>query len=297
MEKNDKTDTGAQAIIDFARDNGEVDTIDLGGGAEVLSVPLGRRIESTKLYLDQFRKAPERKKGTAKLTSLDSFIDHVKRHKDDDTVLFAIESEPALLSVYDYNKGGPTGAPRFGEHRARYTFPLSDEWNAWKKAAAGPMNQAAFAEFLEDRIGDVMDPLKVGETITEFAVQLGVDVATPQKLMTLSRGLQVNVSAVVKNAVTLTSGEGEIQFGEEHKDSGGAPLRVPGCFAIAIPVFKLGAIYQVPVRLKYRREGGVISWFVTPNRTAVIFEDAFGEAANKAANETKLPLFYGTPEA
>ena len=47
--------------------------------------------------------APERKKGTAELTRLESFCAHVKRHKDKDTVIFAVDgSRPARLKVVRY---------------------------------------------------------------------------------------------------------------------------------------------------------------------------------------------------
>ena len=57
-----------------------------------------------------------------------------------------IPKSPSLLAVYDYNHGGEKGDPRFGQHRASYSFPLSDEWQAWMRAGAlEAMTQEAFA--------------------------------------------------------------------------------------------------------------------------------------------------------
>ena len=292
-----------QAIIDAAKSYGAAEVIELGkGGPIVLSLPGthgGRDAKSVKPFLDEYLKAPERKKGTAAMTSLDSFIAHVNRHKDKGTVVFAIDDPkfPSLLAVYDYNHGGEKGEPRFGQHRASYSFPLSDEWQAWMRAGAcEAMTQEDFAELIEDRIGDVMKPEEGGDMIKEFAVNLGVELAGPQRLMTLSRGLKVNVSSKVTNATNLSSGEGQLQFTEEHKTEGGDTLRVPGGFALAIPVFRLGNPWQVPVRLRYRVKGPVVTWTVGLHRTDLTFATAFKQAVETTAADTGLPLFFGKPE-
>ena len=291
------------AIIAAAEKYLTEEVIEVGENDRAIVLPSGKRVESLKKIYDEYRDAPERKRGTAKLTSLDSLIAHANRHKDGNSVLFASDdpNSPSITAVYDYNLAGETGAPRFGQHRAHYAFPLSDEWLAWKKAAAGPMKQEAFAEFLEDRIVDVLDPASmdapIGDSITEFAAQLGIDLASPQKLMTLSRGLSVKINATAKNAVNLTSGEGELTFSETHVNDQGVTLRVPGGFAIGIPVFRLGAGYQVPVRLRYRVAEGKVTWTVAMQRTDLVFADAIKEAADKAKAGTSLPLFFGAPEA
>ena len=65
-------------------------------------------------------------------------------------------------------------------------------------------------------------------------------VATPAQLIQLSRGLQVNVSSVVKNIVNLASGEASIAFDEQHTDGDGQPLKVPGIFMLSIAPFFMG---------------------------------------------------------
>lgn len=291
------------AIIEAAKRYGAAEVIELGkGGPLVLSVPGssgGRTIQSVKPLLDEYLKAPERKRGTAAMTSLESFITHVNRHKDKNSVVFAIDDPkaPSLLAVYDYNHGGEKGDPRFGQHRASYSFTLSDEWQAWMRAGGcEAMTQEAFAELIEDRISDVMKPEEGGDTIKEFAVNLGIDLASPQRLMTLSRGLKINVSSTVTNAVNLSSGEGQLQFTEAHKTEAGDVLRVPGGFALAIPVFRLGESWQVPVRLRYRQKGPAVTWTVGLHRTDLIFATAFKEAVKTAAADTALPVFFGKPE-
>jgi len=273
-----------------------------GKTAEVLVLPDGLKAHSIKGYIDEYRIAPERRKGTAKVTSLESFINHVTRFKDDDSAIFADNKQesPSLLAVLDYHRKTAEGAPRFGDHRTFYPFPLSKEWQAWMKQNGQPMAQADFAAFLEDRIGDVLAPLDGDENgdekLQQLSQLLGGNFAGPAKLMEISRGLSVNESARVKNATNISSGESQIVYETEHHDATGAPLKVPNMFLIGIPVFEMGTPYRIAVRLRYRLRSGTIAWFYELYRSEHVFDDAFDEACKEAGEKTGLPVFMGKPE-
>jgi uncharacterized protein YfdQ (DUF2303 family) len=262
------------------------------------SVPRGRELLSVKKYLDEYLEAPERRKGTTEVTTIDSFVDHVKRFADEDSAIFANDDpkSPALLAVLDYHRAGAVAAPRFGKHRTSYQFPVSEEWAAWM-APRDSLDQASFAAFLEDRIGDVMDPSSVGEGTRADAEKLGINLVGPAKLLELARGLSVRVDSQVAQHVNLSTGETSLAFDEAHKDKAGKPLKVPNGFVVAIPIFRGGALYQIPVRLRYRVRSGSITFSTALHRPEESFRDAFAEACAKAAEATGLPLFYGKPEA
>lgn len=160
-------------------------------------LPSGLKVHDLKPLLDAYRDNPERRSGTATLFTIDSFIDHVNRFKDEDSVVFAdntwkapepAETEqekrsrkrqpnqgwktPSFTAVLDYHEAVnmapdehgaverlPSEAlPRFGKHRASYAFPLSDEFMAWMEANGQPMGQGDFAAFLEERALDIEPP-------------------------------------------------------------------------------------------------------------------------------------------
>lgn len=287
------------ALLEAAEKFSEGQRVALDESASVLVLPTHRRVESLKKFFDEYRERPERKKGTAQLTTVQSFIDHVNRHKDPASAVFANDSrqEPSLLAVLDYQEAGPDGMPRFGQHRANYAFPLSDEWKAWMEASKGPLNQAQLAEFLEDHIRDVLDPGQAGEAAQDFAAELEIKLASPKALITLSKGLQVKVGQNVKTFQNLASGECSLVFEETHEAADGAAVRVPGGFVIGIPVFRGGDVYSVPVRLRYRLSGRSVTWQFMPHRADLVFDHAFGEAAEKVKAGTELPMFFGKPEA
>lgn len=291
-------DNTASVVAAIVRDHIKPEQLELPDGNDVLLLPQGIEAHSLKPFLDEYRRAPERRKGIAYLGDLDSFIAHAKRFADEDSALFADPSatNPSLTAVLDYHRIGSDGAPRFGQHRGVYSFPLSDEWQAWQKSNGKAMGQAEFAEFVENRVTDLADPSGAGESALALAEAIGATFASPSKLLELSRGLSLRVGARVQNATNLTTGEVQMQFVTEHQDERGAPLKVPGAFLVALPVFRSGALYQLAARLRYRLRDGVVSWFYELHRSDRVFEHAFKEACDLAQKETNLPLFVGAPE-
>ena len=298
--------TEAAAIAEIAKKSQQATTVAIeadGRKASVLLVPDGQKATSLKPLLDEYLKAPERIKGTAEITSLDSFIAHANRFQDDESALFAHRdpTAPSLIAVYDYHPvvdgaGVAAKVARFCGHKARYSFPVADEWVAWTQASGKPMAQAAFAEFLENRVADVCDPIEALESARKIMDKLLCKFAGPSRLIELARGLSVRVESIVANKQDLQSGESTVRFEQTHRDEAGAPLEVPGAFLIGIPVFRSGAIYQLAARLRYRIKEGKMSWWFDLYRAQETFDHAFGEACEHAAKETDLPLFYGKHE-
>lgn len=319
MAERTENDTVADLAVKAAGKAEVIFVVHDGINVPLLTRPTnggGIVVESLKKSIDEYRIAPERKKGTANLVDLASFVNMVNRFKDDQSALFAApdDDNPRLVCVFNYNE--PTGVtvydaskpegqrtsnrkgePRFGDHRAAYTFPVSEEWEAWTEQNGQQMAQEAFASFIEDRLLDVADPRDAQEGATAFASKLAVRFATPQKLLELSRGLTISVEQRITNNVKLASGEGQILFSEEHGDGSGKPLDVPGAFIIHAPVFEGGEPWQIPARLRYRVQSGRAMWWFDLYRADRVFDQAFNEACKKATEETALPLFKGTPEA
>ncbi len=318
---SDELPTEADAVANIVRAHIRPEILKIAGQegqteTEILILPDangGLRPHSVKNFLDEYRDKPERRKGVANLTDLDSLIAHVNRFKDPDSALFVLDKpdNAAIHAVLDYHPAGASSDPRFGAHRARYDFPLSEEWKIWSGVNAKSMDLATFAEFLEDRILDVMTPpdfltdpanapdkpkTESDQRLIDLVGKIGGKVCGPGRLMELAKGLRVHDQQTVKQAVNLSSGEGQIRFESEHRDADGKPINVPNLFLIAIPVFDKGALYRIPVRLRYRLSGGRIEWTLLMHRPDMAWTHALTEACDRAAAETDLPLFYGQPE-
>ena len=313
--QNHTTRTEIDAALEAAKNLLPVEMLAVGEYDEtvtdvrIASLPAGRSLVSVKKFIDEYRTEPERRKGTATLTDLGSFIQHVRRFSDDDSVIFAKDDRqhPALVAVLDYHRSGPEGSPRFGEHRACYQFPLSDEWLAWNAQNGRIMSQVDFARFMEDRLVDVAQAEEGSSSVT-WAKRLEMRFASASELLALSRGLQVNIKRNVKNKHDAGSGITQFIFESEASGPGGAPLDVPGAFLLSIPIFKRGDLYPVPARLRWRENDGMLQWFYELARLDAVFEHAFSEAldivhSGRPAEEGKpaqvgtgLPILRGSPE-
>jgi uncharacterized protein YfdQ (DUF2303 family) len=247
---------------------------------------------------EKYRTFPEFRTGTAHVTTLESFTELVNRHKGDYSAIFgnADWQKPSLTAVIDYHATSEMDhQPDFLKHRIHYQFPLSEEWTAWMRINKEELSQTEFAEWIEDHIAECSSP-GIDE-IEAYREMFNTKIAYPNELMGLSRGLTIMADIRVKNAVTLQTGEGQINFEEAHKDTGGNAISVPGIFIIAVPPFFLGEIARVPVRLRYRLRGGAIVWSMMLFRPDKWITEQVRRDMERAASDTSLPLYLGSPES
>ncbi len=257
---------------------------------------------------DAYRDYPLHRAGTAALTQLPSFIALVNRFKFANSAIFANDdfTKPSLTAIFDYHpENGETGGEQSAHptqamrHKAGYAFPLSKEWQAWISGNAKQMGMGDFARFIEDHIVDVSaDPVDMFASASqEFVKANRGTIATPSKLVEISRGLQVYERAVIKEAKNLSTGEAQFTFDSEHTDGDGKPLTLPTMFSITIPVFARSTeVFRLIARFRYRKTGeGLVFWYELW-RPDLTFEIAFNEALDKVASETGLPIYAGSPE-
>ena len=264
------------------------------------TVPIGfdrktQTFKSLKSLVHEFRDVAARRRGTAKADTLASFIELVVRHKDEQSALFGKTSwpDPKLTAVLNYNAAGHEA--RQADHRIVYAFPLTEEFKAWVTGNAKPLEQEAFAAFLEEHAEELAAPMD-GE-LSEYERLFGEKMATPSEVLALSRHLEVFVSARAKQGIRLQTGERTVEFSEEHKNSKGDQIVVPGIFIVSVPAFVDGDAVRIPARLRYRVSGGKVVWFYQLYRWESFLREQVGRDLKDAAAETGLPAFEGAPEA
>lgn len=293
----------------------------------LVSVPTYRHVEDVTA---EFRAAyeylkPARRQGTARLADLASFIAWANRFKGDTSVIYANPdmSDPQLTCISDYHeKGSIFIDPEYGDetarhmlHRAEYHFPVSDEWTAWMKVSKGsngnpmPLDKDDMGEFIEAHAKDIMDPTPAilggsysdenegwENRLIETAEQIEGRYGPLHQLLSMSRQFQVFETSDLKLTTNRDTGEAEIMFQSEHKDAQGQKLNIPNLIIVAIPVFRGGAPYRMPVRFRYRKNGGSVQFILSVYNPERYFEAAFEEAVTQATEATELQTFYGTPE-
>ncbi|WAX93172.1 YfdQ family protein [Aminobacter sp. NyZ550] len=305
MAEQQKLDSHAIELVTALATEGtapsilHITTSGLGAGLpSSLPVAFDRKsqaFKSVKGLVEEFRDAPARRKGTASTNTLASFIDLVNRHKDADSVLFGKTSwpEPKLTAVLDYDREGV--AARNRGHRVVYTFPLTDEFKAWVNGSAKPMDQESFAAFIEEHAAELAAPFD-GERST-YEPLFKETMATPSDVLSLSRHLEVMVSAKAKQGIRLQTGERTVEFTEEHQNAKGEKVVIPGIFMVSVPAFVDGDPVRIPARLRYRIAGGDIKWFYQLYRWEFFLREQVGFDLKQAADGTGLPSFEGAPES
>lgn len=295
---------GIHAIIDIVRQQQGVEIVSLSttglGVGLPPSVPIvidrrdGRTIGGLKSIIDEYRIDPAEVKGAAQTTTLQSFIDLVNRHKNESSAVFGKTAwpEPALTAVIDYHC--EKAAPRWGRHRIRYAFPITDEFKVWIELNGKPMDQTKFAAFLEDHAAELS--AAYGPEAAEYETLFKEKFATPTDLIALSRNLEVFVNAKVKQGVRLQTGERVVEFVEEHMNGKGEKVEIPGIFMVSVPAFVDGDAVRIPARLRYRIVGGEIQWFYQLYRWQFWLRDQVKNDLDTVKQKTALPTFEGSPE-
>lgn len=296
---------GIQKIVDLTQAATEIKVLalptdGLGDGLPP-SVPIvidrrsGGRLSALDDLVEKYRRLPERRSGVANTTTLQSFIELVNRHKDDGSAVFAKTAwpEPALTAVIDYHE--LDGAPRWAKHRIRYAFPITDEFKVWIEKNGKGMEQAEFAAFLEEHAAELS--AAYGPEQAEYESLFKEKFATPNDLIALSRSLEVFVGARVKRQERLSSGERTVEFVEEHTNTKGEKVEIPGLFMVSVPAFIDGDAVRIPARLRYRIQGGSIVWFYQLYRWQFWLRDQVKNDLDTVKQKTVLPTFEGSPEA
>lgn len=294
------TNNNTGALITGIKENLKTEIITLPGpdGEGNISViahskgSSGISLASTKALVDEWRTVPERIKGMAQHTHVESFIDHLTEFKDVNSVVYADRSNLKLLAYYDYHAATE---PNNLSHKSRFAPRKSRQLEIWEKGHGIQLMQGDFANFIENNILDLADG-SGHSTITDIAKQLNTTVASPSRILELARGLSIHESANAKSHVNTATGEVTLEYITTHSDTEGKKLKLPGLFVIGIPVFEGGALYRIMVRLRYRLQEGKVRWWYELYQLDAAIDDAFEEIIEKVVDTTKIKLYRGHAE-
>lgn len=228
---------------------------------------------------------PRRRTGIVTLTEVASFNDYVKRYRNADSVVYANTKAMAFVAVLDEHPGGaipagskPGSATAWREHRAQYTCPKSPEWITWGGLDGTVMKQDAFADFLEQRLEDLV---------------IADGMPKPIEMLTVARQLHIRTKGTFQREVNPTTGD-FILVNKNETETGSTVI--PRSFMVAIPVFEGGERYRVECRVRFQLPpGGAPGFSYTMHRRTEIERDAFDGVRQIIASATERPVYAGTP--
>lgn len=219
---------------------------------------------------------PARRKGQSRHTELESFIEHINRNKEERTTIWADVDSCSFSAIYnDHPAGDDPSKAGWGDHGAKYSCPLSPEWQAWLDSAGRDFTQSLFAQWVDERMDDLIE---------------ADDCPKPIELLEMARNLQVFTKGVFAKKIDPTTGQYALECKQEHTKESTA---IPRKFMTALRIFDGGDQYRVEIRLQFRVRDGQ-SWFsYSVHRSEELKRDAFGEMRTKIAETTDRPVFAG----
>lgn len=230
-------------------------------GTTHLVIPKDHQHIDVTAAIEKTGAAPRRKQGTVNLSDLASFNVFVADQGDPRTTYIYANPEArsltAVLNDHSHVDVDAPGAAGWRDQRAIYTAELSREFATWLKNDKTPMEQEAFAIFLEDNISDVCEPS--GETLLQIALSL-----------------QAKTSVDFSTARRLDNGQVQLTYTEViDARAGGGSIEIPREFVLGVRLFKNADAYRVRARLKYRLLSGKVKFWYELDRADNAIEDAF----------------------
>ena len=269
---------GQQAVIEVARiaeRRGEPLEVD----AEKLYVVRDDDGRVEVLDLQGHRLRPERKTGAVVFYTAESFAEYVGRHSqpgdDTEATIWGDVRGPVVKAVLDDHSKALTG---WGEHRAHLMLRPTVAWTTWVAHDGKYLDQVAFAEQVEDRLVDIVEP--------DGALMLE-----------LAQSFQATSQANFRADQRLASGEVKLRWEETvNASAGGAgDLKIPATFVLGIEPFEGSSPFKVTARFRYRIREGTLKLGYKLERPEDVLQTAFDEVLEHIAAATGLTTWSGNP--
>jgi hypothetical protein len=211
---------------------------------------------------DEYLTGPSFRRAPPTSPTSTAFIEHANRFKSEASVVFANDSreKPSLTSCSTTIPPAPRAILRSASTAASSTFRSPTSGRRGTTTTAKRTRSAWSASLSSSKIAlstssippTFPSPMR-RPRISSTSSAASSKVASPIKLLELSRGLSINENSVISQNTKLQSGEGHITFSNEHIDTAtGLQVDIPSMFVITIPVFRNGACYRILARLRYR---------------------------------------------
>lgn len=234
-------------------------------GIQHIALPPGWTMET----LDKNLREPRRIKAHINAHDVRGFIDYLEIFAAQDiTAIYAgPRNQPKLEARIDDHT---PGMPSHVTHKATYACPLTHEWQQWIGYNNKPMSQVAFAEFVENNIGDVVAP-------------------TGTELLNACLTFQDTGSVEFNSAIRL--GDGRVQFKYIEKDES-KELKFPERVSIGIPVFEgMTGRFPIEAKLRYRidKEKGLELRYIL-ERPDIVLNAAYEALMTHVSDATGLRI-------
>jgi uncharacterized protein YfdQ (DUF2303 family) len=167
---------------------------------------------------ESLRAQPQRPRGTITVWDEASFHDAVMhRRLAGDPIVYVDPAEKTLTAILNDDAGTDAG---WRDYRVRLEMARTPEWSRWRAHDGRQMNQKAFAEFIEDSLGEIREP-------------------SAATMLELAQTFHAHVSAKFRGGNRLRDGSIQFMYDEDIDASAGVSgdLTVPSELFIEVAPF------------------------------------------------------------
>lgn len=252
------TNTEAGTVADLARKPIEI-PVDDG----IYAVPEGYKI----LDLENMLRHPRGIRATISAQTPGDLCDYVRRHCLPETQGYANIEERSIGIVIDHHDriGDDQPFATWGRHVAIHKARFGTAFAAWKNLHRKYVSQREFAEFLEDRAGDIVAP---------DAADI-IEVAT---------NLQALRKVTFSSSIRLQTGARQFEYRESDEAVG--RVKVPEIIAIRTQVFDGLEPVKIHARLRFSIDDGALHFCVVIER----FEETLEAEFTRIVDAVKVGL-------
>lgn len=256
-----------------------LDGIQLKNGIPYTVIPKEYIVHS----LEDLLPAPSRKRATVTTSTTESFIAYVKKHGSlDECVIYAnIDSVNSRCTLEAVINDHAADSQQWRDHRCTFAPALSVEWKRWLGSNGSKMNQADFATWLEDNLGDVANV---------------PGMPTGAQILTLALAFEATADKKLKSRINLQSGGMRFEYVENEDNDTRTSMEVFQRFTLGLPVFEgSGDAYPIEARLKYRENSGKLTFWYELIRPDRAFKTAVNSSLEQIKADTGFLILQGTP--
>lgn len=268
--------TEAAAVVDVATRAAKPHEV--GGGKVYVLVDNSGEVHTVDLDTDKYRDHPRRKTGGFVVTRPDAFAAYMEKHSREESEIWADQERASVVAVINaHTSSGTTETAGFGDHRLTLKLVKSPEWLRWTSADRKPMNQSTFAELVEDRLVDIVQPVAAD-------------------MLELAQTFEAKNDVRFASAVSLSSGERQLTYKEDLEAKAGrqGQLVVPTTFTIAVRPFLGFEAWKVEARFRYQIRDGSLTISYALTRPEDVIQAAFDEVVAKIDEICDAPVYVGT---
>lgn len=236
----DEAGSTAQLVADLAVAAADPTWVEANPDARALVhlVPEGYEVVVTEIaedpsYLDH----PRAKRGHVTVHDSASFGAYFARHYiPGRTEVFADVTTGRITATFDAHQEGAEGLAGWAQHLLTLNLQADPSWTAWTTNNGKLLPQGAFAEFVEQRVADIIEPS--GADMLEVATTLEA----------------TRTATFDAKAVRLDNGDRRFAFAETTTAQAGTRgvLDVPSRFVVRCHPYLGGPFARVEAALRYR---------------------------------------------